>query len=83
VRPWAFVLDHEYLDRAHDRYVKPRIAGGQMTGQVERKGRLAGATVAVEHDVAVFGDQGAFAVAEQSLSTSFFDVDELVEGDDV
>ncbi len=67
--------------RARDRDAEPVVAGGEVEREVDRERRLAGAAVAVEHDVAALGDQHRVATAEQRIGTGLVDGDELAEGD--
>src|SRR5690349_18438017 len=53
-----------------------------MAGEVDGERRLAGAAVAVQHDVPAFGDERAFGRAEQRVGALLVDRDELVQSDD-
>jgi hypothetical protein len=50
-----------------------------VTGQVDAKRRLPGATVAVEHHVAVFRDQRVVTLADERIGSGLVHVGELVE----
>jgi hypothetical protein len=78
-RPRPFVLDEQDSNGLGDRDPDPVVARGEMAGQVESKGRLADAAVAVDHHVTALGDDRVIGAAEDRVRARFVDGRELVE----
>jgi len=60
----ALVLHDQDGARPGDGDAEPVVARAEVAGEINSEGRFTGAAVAVEHDVAVGGDEGVVAFAE-------------------